>query len=121
MAANNVFSSFTTQRHLHINMLPPGHKKKGLAYIFGEETTKKKNNNNNIKLCQELTCIQSYIFESIGVKFIPPPFIYNRYFHLNLKDIEHSLCEFQKYVNCIEKEETANAMRAYRPKESMKR
>ncbi len=80
-------------------------KQAGLGYIFGT-----KNKLNDRDLCQLLCNIQSFVFNSLKVKYIP----FNNCM-LSLKDIEHALCEFHKYTSIAENPRTASVMRMYRP------
>lgn len=71
---------------------------------------------NDIDLCTFLEEHQQTLFDHLGVNFIQ---FDNR--PMSLKDIEHALCEFSKYVNVsytyAKSKSTHNVMRGYVPRE----
>lgn len=81
--------------------------KVGLEYIFGQ-----KKQIDQIQICTFLREIQFVAFKVLKVDFIK---FDNR--SLSLKEIEHSLCEFHKYVNSTYGNKSSSYMRMYNPRE----
>merc|ERR1712079_283155 len=89
-------------------LLGPG-AKAGLDYIFSTEKKKM----DHVKLCQVLREMQRVIFKSLNLDFLK---FDNR--HLSLKEIEHALCEFHKYVNATRcSKNKPSVMRAYKQRD----
>lgn len=76
-----------------------------MEYIFGNPSGWK-----DIELCKLLNDNQTYIFNCLGLNFVR---FDNR--TLSLKDIEHALCEFSKYVSGASGGNAESKMRIYRP------